>query len=202
MGNEPKRYPRKTAEPLDAQELIDKTARDLEELEGECKESLQLDSVPGAEQHQPPTSTDVNQPLQNVKSPLHSPPEQDPPPPTPSSLYANLPKQIHMAQDLAIKALIDQLNTPEKLKDLTPSQLLSILSQLEDIRMSREWTTKLEKAIQKKHNLLLPPNSPSQLTKKLQGHAKNLTRANGRDGREGASKLLEGLELPDDEDLG
>lgn len=114
--------------------------------------------------------------------------------PTTDELNTMLPDLIDKAQYLALQGLIAKLTNVEL---LTPSNLTSIITQLQDIKLTSEWTTRLKDAIAKKARVMVPPGSRnSQLAKKLGSLAGHVQDAGKADHREGQEKLKRDLLLP------
>jgi len=187
---EDKRYPR---EDVEAKGLSEEVQRHLRELDGEGKDKG-LEGR-GIEQRGPEPDPILILPAENSSLPSDIPHSPTPPPP---ASQPSLPQSLmSKAQILALNQLNAILSDSERLKDLSPNQLIGIIAQLEDMKLTAKWTKKLESIILAKPSKLQPPNAKGQMLQKLKGYA---TKAKGEgrvDMRESVNKLFD--ELPSDE---
>lgn len=151
--------------------------------------SLQnIDNVKASQQLPTPPETIANPTLPSIPILID--------PPTPEQVTHSIPSLLDKAQYLALEALIQKL---DNIADLSPTTLLSIVTALQDLKITTEWTLKLKDAIAKKARLIVPPGSRSSLqAKKLGSLAGQVQDSSKADNREGASKL-NSLLLPQDE---
>lgn len=205
---EPKRYPRAkqdmpsnitssvgksdTFKETGPQELAESVGKSDNQAHSEAKVS----ENPTVKGPQPPSA-----PIDPAPADREVTPDIPADPLSPSHIRSHFSRLLDKVQLLALQKVEQAIKLLES-KDASISQLTEIIVKLADLKLTTEWTKKLEAAILK-NPTLMQQGKGGPLLQRLQGLAGRTKRAQGGDGRESHNKFKRatgtGPSLPQDD---
>jgi hypothetical protein len=127
--------------------------------------------------------------------------------PNPKELRSDIGRLLGHCERVALESIQNLLDIVDADTGMSPceklSKMLGAVKLLADLRLTHEWTSKLQQAIKKNPANLLPPNGAvNPILNHLKTYATKTKQAGKRDKREGINKPnhMQDIDMPSDED--